>query len=284
MSTSCRTDSRIRDAVRERYARVAEGSTPPAADDVASAVGYAERDLAAVPEGANLGLGCGNPVALASLRPGEVVLDLGSGAGFDVFLAAAAVGEEGRVIGVDMTPEMIAKARQNAGKIGSGNTEFRLGTIEDLPVPDDVVDVVISNCVINLSTDKPRVFREAFRVLRPGGRLLVSDIVLGMPLPERVRASVNAYVGCVGGASVKGDYLRAIADAGFTDVKVVGETNATALLAAARPSDPLVAEMLAAFGDADELRRHLAAAASMKVSARKPSSVAHGASDHFIGE
>ena len=130
--------------------------------------------------------------------------------------------------------------------------------------------MVISNCVINLSTDKPKVFREAFRVLRPGGRLMVSDIVLGMPLPERVRASVNAYVGCVGGASVKGDYLHAIADAGFTDVEVVGETNATALLAAAQPSDPLVAEMLAAFGDAEELRRHLASAGSIKVSARKP--------------
>jgi arsenite methyltransferase len=270
MTTPYRTEDGIRDAVRERYARVAEGSTPPAADDVASAVGYGAQDLQAVPEGANLGLGCGNPVALAALRPGEVVLDLGSGAGFDVFLAAAAVGQEGRVIGVDMTPQMIAKAQENARKVGSGNTEFRLGTIEDLPVEDDEVDVVISNCVINLSTDKPKVFREAFRVLRPGGRLMVSDIVLGMPLPERVRASVDAYVGCVGGASVKGDYLQAIADAGFTDVEVVGHTDATALLAAAQPSDPLVAEMLAAFGDAEELRRHLASAGSIKVSARKP--------------
>jgi arsenite methyltransferase len=270
MTTPCRTEDGIRDAVRQRYARVAQGSTPPAADDVASAVGYNQRDLQAVPTGANLGLGCGNPVALAALRPGDVVLDLGSGAGFDAFLAAAAVGSEGRVIGVDMTPEMIAKAQENARKAGIGNTEFRLGTIENLPVDDERVDVVISNCVINLSTDKPKVFREAFRVLKPGGRLLVSDMVLGMPLPERVRASIQAYVGCIGGASLKSGYLQAIADAGFTDVEVVGETDATALLAGARPSDPLVAEMLAAFGDAEELRRHLASAASIKVSARKP--------------
>ena len=147
---------------------------------------------------------------------------------------------------------------------------FRLGTIEDLPVEDASVDVVISNCVINLAPDKPRVFREAFRVLRPGGRLLVSDIVLGMPLPERVRASVEAYVGCIAGAALRSDYLRTIADAGFADVGVVGETDASALLAGAQPCDPLVAAVLAAFGDAEELRRHLASTTSIKVSARKP--------------
>ncbi len=270
MTSGCTSEGTLREAVRQRYARVAQGETPLTADHIASAVGYDERDLHAVPAGANLGLGCGNPVALAALRPGEVVLDLGSGAGFDAFLAAAAVGPEGRVIGVDMTPEMIAKAQENARKAGIDNAEFRLGTIENLPIADAQVDVVISNCVINLSPDKPRVFHEAFRVLKPGGRLMISDIVLGMPLPERVRASIKAYVGCIAGASLRSGYLQAIADAGFVDVEVVGETDATALLAGTQPSDPLVAEMLAAFGDAEELRRHLATAASIKMSARKP--------------
>jgi arsenite methyltransferase len=270
MATCCSSEETLREAVRRRYARVAEGETPAAADQMASAVGYDERERRAVPEGANLGLGCGNPGALAALRPGETVLDLGSGAGFDAFLAAAAVGPAGRVIGVDMTPEMVAKAGDNARKAGIGNAVFRLGTIEDLPVEDEAVDVVISNCVINLSPDKPRVFREAFRVLRPGGRLLVSDIVLGMPLPERVRASVEAYVGCIAGAALRSDYLRTIADAGFADVEVVGETDASALLSGAQSCDPLVAAVFAAFGDAEELRRHLASTTSIKVSARKP--------------
>ncbi len=185
---------------------------------------YSREQMTAVPEGANLGLGCGNPVALASLRPGETVLDLGSGAGFDCFLAAQAVGDAGRVIGVDMTPEMLGKARENARKGGYGNVEFRLGEIEHLPVADASVDIIISNCVINLSPDKPQVFAEAYRVLRPGGRLTVSDIVLLKPLPPGLANSVAAYVGCLAGASLKEDYLGMLRRAGFADVQVVGES------------------------------------------------------------
>jgi len=271
MANDTTTADEVRDTVRERYAGIATkgGGCCSAAASTAQAVGYSERELAAAPEGANLGLGCGNPVALASLQRGEVVLDLGCGAGFDAFLAASTVGPEGRVIGVDMTPEMTAKAQENARKAGVTNTEFRLGTIEHLPVEDASVDVVMSNCVINLSPEKPRVFREAFRVLKPGGRLLVSDIVLGAPLPERVRTSIEAYVGCVAGAALKRDYLDAIAAAGFSDVSVVKETSAANLLVGAVPSDPLVAAVLAVVGDADELRRLAANVMSIAVSARK---------------
>jgi ubiquinone/menaquinone biosynthesis C-methylase UbiE len=187
-------------------------------------IGYSREQMAAVPEGANLGLGCGNPVALASLREGETVLDLGSGAGFDCFLAAKAVGDSGRVIGVDMTPEMLGKARANAAKGGYRNVEFRLGEIEHLPAADASVDIIISNCVINLSPDKPQVFAEAFRVLRPGGRLTVSDIVLLKPLPPGLADSVAAYVGCLAGASLKEDYLNKLRRAGFSEVQVVGES------------------------------------------------------------
>ncbi|MCX8125753.1 MAG: arsenite methyltransferase, partial [Dehalococcoidia bacterium] len=198
------------------------GPTAPA--DISRNIGYAEDELGSVPEGANLGLGCGNPVALASLKKGEAVLDLGCGAGFDCFLAAARVGPAGNVIGVDMTPEMLAKARANARKGGYKNVEFRLGEIENLPVADGSVDVVISNCVINLSPDKQRVFKEAFRVLKPGGRLVVSDIVLLGRLPKAVTRSVEAYVGCVAGADLKERYLEKIRNAGFDDVRVVRET------------------------------------------------------------
>ena len=187
-------------------------------------LGYSKEDLGQVPEGVNLGLGCGNPVALASLREGEVVLDLGSGAGFDAFLAAERVGPTGRVIGVDMTPEMLDKARENAKKGNRKNVEFRLGEIEHLPVADNSVDVILSNCVINLSPDKREVFREAFRVLRPGGRLMVSDIILAMPLPAPLRDSALLYSSCVAGALLKTEYLGHIAGAGFTEVTVQGET------------------------------------------------------------
>lgn len=194
------------------------------AESMSLGVGYSEEDLTQAPEGANLGLGCGNPVALASLREGEIVLDLGSGAGFDSFLAAERVGPTGRVIGVDMTPDMLDKARENAKQSGRTNVEFRLGEIEHLPVADTSVDVVISNCVINLSPDKPQVFREAFRVLRPGGRLMVSDIVLTAPLPAQIRDSAPLYNSCVAGALLKTEYLGHIAGAGFTEVTVQGET------------------------------------------------------------
>lgn len=201
------------------------GTTNVAAiQDTSKAIGYSHTDLNSVPEGANLGLGCGNPIALASLKEGEMVLDLGSGAGFDCFLAASRVGPQGKVIGVDMTPEMLDKARQNVGKGNYQNVEFRLGEIENLPVADNSVDVIISNCVINLSQDKPKVFKEAFRVLRPGGRLMVSDIVLLGDLPQEILNSVEAYVGCIAGASKKGDYLEAIKAAGFAEVKVLDET------------------------------------------------------------
>lgn len=186
-------------------------------------MGYSLDDLKSVPEGANLGLGCGNPVALASLKKGETVLDLGSGAGFDSFLAANKVGETGRVIGVDMTPEMIETAQENARKNDYKNVEFRLGEIENLPVDDNFVDIIISNCVINLSPDKPQVFREAFRVLKSGGRLMVSDMVLLRELPRAIKNSVEAYIGCVAGASMKDDYLKMINDVGFGDVTVVNE-------------------------------------------------------------
>ncbi len=186
-------------------------------------VGYTAEELQSLPEGANLGLGCGNPLALASLRAGETVLDLGSGAGIDCFLAAKRVGETGHVIGVDMTPEMLDKARENAKKGGYANVEFRKGEIEKLPVDDNSVDAIISNCVINLSPDKPQVFREIHRVLKPGGRFYVSDIVLNAPLPEAIRDSAAVYTACVGGALLKGDYLKAIADAGLRDVNITSE-------------------------------------------------------------
>jgi len=235
----------ITETVRKRYADIAKqsgcccstggsiadktsaccGTTDvPTAQDISKTIGYSDTDLNSVPEGANLGLGCGNPVALASLKEGEVVLDLGSGAGFDCFLAAARVGRQGKVIGVDMTPEMLDKARENVRKGNYENVEFRLGEIENLPVANNSVDVIISNCVINLSQDKPKVFKEAFRVLKPGGRLMVSDIVLLGDLPQEILNSVEAYVGCIAGASKKSDYLEAIKAAGFRQVKVIDET------------------------------------------------------------
>jgi arsenite methyltransferase len=231
--------------VRTRYANVAKQSsssccsgktaspqssfccgTPntSTAKDISKNIGYTEADVNSVPEGANMGLGCGNPIALASLKEGEVVLDLGSGGGFDCFLAAPKVGPKGKVIGVDMTSEMLDIARENARKGNYKNVEFRLGEIENLPVADNSVDVIISNCVINLSQDKPKVFQEAHRALKPGGRLMVSDIVLLADLPETILSSIEAYVGCIAGASKQSDYLEAIQAAGFKDVKVIDET------------------------------------------------------------
>ena len=215
-----------RAAVRERYARVAttgEGCCGPAAacgpaEEISCAVGYDETELAAVPEGANLGLGCGNPVALASLAPGETVLDLGAGGGFDCFLAAERVGPTGRVIGVDMTPEMLERARENARSGGYGNVEFRLGEIEALPVPDGVVDVVISNCVLNLSADRPRVLAEVMRVLKPGGRVMISDLVSEREVPHFVAASRESLVGCLP-VPVR-EYEVDLAAAGFADIGV----------------------------------------------------------------
>lgn len=225
----------IKKAVRDRYAEIAvkERSCCPSAscgggksslERISKGVGYSPEEILSAPEGSNLGLGCGNPTALASLRENEVVVDLGSGAGFDCFLAAKRVGEGGKVIGVDMTSEMLDKARKNVREGGYRNVEFRLGEIENLPVADESADVIISNCVINLSPDKKRVFEEAFRILKPGGRLMVSDIVLLSELPEAVKESIEAYVGCLAGAVMKNEYLGAISEAGFQDVKIAGET------------------------------------------------------------
>ncbi len=228
----------IRQSVRSRYGAIAEGtaslccapkpaaktsccgSSAPSAEDLALRMGYGEAELDAVGNGANLGLGCGNPQAIADLKPGEVVLDLGSGAGFDCFLAARQVGDSGRVIGVDMTHEMLAKARENAGKLGLANVEFRLGEIEHLPVADAVVDVIISNCVINLSPDKPAVLGEAFRVLKSGGRIAVSDVVMLQPLTPELVALKDMYSGCVAGAATVDEFKRWLAEIGFTDIRV----------------------------------------------------------------
>ncbi len=193
------------------------------AETISKNIGYNEADFTSVPEDANLGLGCGNPVALASLKPGAVVLDLGSGAGFDCFLAAARVGPQGKVIGVDMTADMLDKARENAAKGNYKNVEFRLGEIENLPVADNTIDTIISNCVINLSPNKPRVFDEAFRVLKTGGHLMVSDIVLNQALPEKIKNSISAYIGCLSGAILKAAYLNTIKKAGFKQIKIVEE-------------------------------------------------------------
>jgi ubiquinone/menaquinone biosynthesis C-methylase UbiE len=227
----------VRKVVRKGYARIAKQGdpccapthscceSPDSAEYISKKLGYTEEELKSVPEGSNLGLGCGNPVALASLEEGETILDLGAGAGFDCFLAANKVGNKGKIIGVDMTPEMVEKARENAEKSGADNVEFRLGEIENLPVADNSIDAIISNCVINLSPDKRRVFIEAYRVLKPGGRLMISDIVLLNELPEEIRNSVEAYVGCVSGAVLKEEYLKAIKEAGFQDMKIMDETS-----------------------------------------------------------
>jgi SAM-dependent methyltransferase len=256
------THTDIRTTVREKYGAMARagssccgpattGCCAPAADPaaLATAIGYDAGDLARIlPEGANLGLSCGNPGAIAALRPGETVLDLGSGAGFDVFLCGPKVGAAGRVIGVDMTPDMLAKARANTAgytaRTGLANVEFRMGEIEHLPVADASVDVVISNCVINLSPDKPQVWREIARVLRPGGRVAVSDMVLLKPLPAGVRAAIEAYIGCIAGASLVDDLRAMMAAAGLADLRLTPKPEYVATLTAG--DDPLYREVAAA--------------------------------------
>ena len=232
-------DNEIKKMVRDQYGKIANysscGCSPSAEPKAASSccgdtesvnnLGYSIEELKNLPEGAKLGLGCGNPTASADLKEGETVLDLGSGAGIDCFLAANKVGESGKVIGVDMTYQMLDKARENAIKGNYENVEFRLGEIENLPVADNTVDVIISNCVINLSTDKKKVYQEAYRVLKPGGRIVVSDIVLYEELPESIKQNDSAYSGCVSGAMLKDDYLALIKDVGFNLDEVTEETS-----------------------------------------------------------
>jgi len=271
---------KIRKVVREGYAKIAKqnssccgpatsccGSGHPA-KDISKSIGYSEEELRSVPEGSNLGLGCGNPVALASLKAGEMVLDLGSGAGFDCFLAASQVGDKGRVIGVDMTPEMLEKARENAKKINSTNVEFRLGEIEHLPLADNSVDVVISNCVINLSPEKRRVFDEAYRVLKPGGRLMVSDIVLLRELPEALKNSIEAYVGCLSGAVLRNEYLGTIKAAGFKDVEVIDEASFPMELLANDPTAKQLIENLKV--SVQKVEKFASSIMSIKVYGAKP--------------
>jgi len=276
-------DDEIKKHVRERYARAAKPGTSccaPAAspcgcgqpglseEKAGRMIGYSPEELKSIPEDANLGLGCGNPAALAGLKKGETVLDLGSGAGIDCFLAAARVGPSGRVIGVDMTPEMIDRARANTRKNGYKNVEFRLGEIENLPAADNSIDVIISNCVINLSTDKGRVFGEALRVLRPGGRMMVSDLALKKPLPAAIRESVEAYVACIAGAMIKDDYLGAVRDAGFKDIQVVSETAFPAELVLEDSFAPEIIKKLNI--PQKELMEHVSSVLSLSVKAVKP--------------
>jgi len=273
-------ESEVKKAVRESYAKIATqgssccapqssccGSTN-AVQDISRKIGYTEEELSSVPEGVNLGLGCGNPVAMASLREGETVLDLGSGAGFDCFLAANRVGKDGKVIGVDMTPEMIEKARENARKVNYENVEFRLGEIEKLPVADNTVDVVISNCVINLSPAKKKVFTEAFRVLKPGGRLMVSDIVLLGAIPDFIKNSIEAYVACISGAIMKDEYVETIKAAGFHDVRIINEASFPVEYMA---DDPIAQAVMRDLKLTPEvIREFTSSVASIKVYGSKP--------------
>ena len=269
----------VKKAVRERFGRTAKQSCScgggkssysldaDSIQAVSKLAGYSDQDLRSIPDGANLGLGCGNPLALARIKEGDVVLDLGSGAGFDCFLAASIVGDQGLVIGVDMTPEMIEKAKENAWNSSCRNVEFRLGEIENLPVASNSVDAVISNCVINLSTDKQQVFREVYRVLKPGGKLMVSDMVLLKELPDVIHDSIDAYVVCVAGAMRKEDYLGVIEGAGFQEVTIEGESHFPAELIALQPVVNEVVDKLNI--SMDELLEIGRSVVSMKVSARK---------------
>ena len=269
----------IRDTVRQGYARIAQsdgsccggssccGATAP--DALAEALGYTQEELCELPDGANLGLSCGNPTALASLQPGEVVVDLGSGAGFDVFIAARKVGPTGRAIGVDMTPAMLEKARANAAALrrqaNLDNVEFRLGEIEHLPVADASADVVISNCVLNLSPDKSQVWREMARILKPRGRVAVSDIALKQPLPDALKQSVEALVGCVAGAALIADTERMAREAGLTDIRLEEDAAAADLMA--QSNDALYQQAKALLPAGKRPGDYIV---GLKVSARRP--------------
>ena len=270
----------IKKVVREGYAKIAKqdssccipissccGNTN-LAQDISEKIGYIEEELKTVPKGSNLGLGCGNPTALAFIREGEFVLDLGSGAGFDCFLAANKVGKSGKVIGVDMTPEMVEKARGNASKGNYENVEFRLGEIENIPVADNSVDIAISNCVINLSPDKRRVFTEIYRVLKPGGRLMISDIVLLKELPDFIQVSIEAYVGCISGAAMKNKYIEMIEATGFQEIKVLKDTPFSFDCIISDPNiEGLIEKVRSSHQDVDEVAKSIR---SILVSGKKP--------------
>ena len=230
-------------------------SQPPelSSEEFQQLLGYSLQDLASAPEGANMGLGCGNPVALASLDPGETVVDLGSGGGFDCLLAAKRVGPQGRVIGVDMTPEMVSKARLNADKVKAANAEFRLGEIEHLPVADNSADIIMSNCVINLSADKSQVYQEAFRVLKPNGRVAISDILTLKPLPAAIQKDLALVSACIGGAATIEDTRRMLEDTGFADIRI--------------DAHPISAEVIDAFASDNEAGSYVVSA---NIMARKP--------------
>jgi len=269
----------VRGTVREEYGKIARqgGSCcrpsschgSPSADSVAATVGYSDEELAGLPDGANMGLSCGNPTALAQLRPGETVLDLGAGGGLDVFIAAKRVGSSGRVIGVDMTPDMVDKARRNAESFrestGLDNVEFRLGEIEHLPVADASVDVVISNCVINLSPDKAQVWREIARVLKPGGRVSVSDLALLRPLPDAVRESVQALVGCIAGAVLVDETREMVRAAGLAEA--VFKAKADYLDQMTEWSDPLYRDIAGKLPPGTKPSDYVT---SVNITARKP--------------
>jgi arsenite methyltransferase len=269
-----------RTLVRKGYAKIAkekgscccQESSPCCGsntyEEISKKMGYTEEELRSVPEASNMGLGCGNPVALASLKEGETVVDLGSGGGLDCFLAAKKVGEKGRVIGIDMTPEMIDNARENLRKSNFKNVEFRLGEIENLPIADNTADIVISNCVINLSPNKKRVFEEAFRVLKPNGRLMVSDIVLLKELSEDIRNSDKSYVNCVSGAIMKDKYIETIKQVGFKDVQIVEETSFSKENVVV---DAAAKETLSESEIAERTEKILGSIVSVKVSGIKPS-------------
>ena len=299
-STDCCTDPAstkpadhaLRDQVREGYAQIARAGSWSAAqsqsaessccagggccgpatftpDQLAAAIGYSADDLAASPDSANLGLSCGNPTAIASLQPGETVIDLGSGGGFDCFVAGPKVGAQGRVIGVDMTPDMLTKARDNTAhyraRSGLDNVEFRLGEIENIPAADGTADVVISNCVLNLSPDKPRVWREIARVLKPGGRVAVSDLALLKPLPDAVRNDIEALVGCVAGAVLVEETRKQMQDAGLTDIELVSKPHY--IDAMTDWQDPLYQKIIAALPAGSRASDYIT---SLDVSAQKP--------------
>jgi len=274
----------IKKTVREGYAKIVKKESSccvPAspccersdlAEEISKKIGYTEDELKAVPEGANFGLGCGNPLALINLKEGETVLDLGSGAGFDCFLAAKKVTEKGKVIGIDMTPEMIEKARENAKKGHYKNVEFRLGEIKNLPAADNSADVVISNCVINLSPNKKRVFKEAFRVLKPSGRMMISDIVLLKKLPKPIKNSVEAYIGCLSGAIMRDDYIEIIMKSGFQDIRIIDETHFPIECMANDPTVKAITERLKI--SSKEIKEIASSVISIKVYAVKPDKTA----------